>query len=106
MGIPGVGQPKYIFIPGKALQSVSLGSCYAQLCLAWTIGHQAPLSMGFSKQEHWSRLPCPPPRYLPDPGVKPISPVSQADSLLLSHQGSPIMFRSDQISDSVVSDSL
>ena len=36
----------------------------------WTVAHQAPLSMGFSKQESWSWLPFPPPRDLPDPGIK------------------------------------
>ena len=39
----------------------------------WTIAHQAPLSMGFSRQEHWSRLPCPSPGDLPKPGIKPMS---------------------------------
>ena len=55
----------------------------------WTVTHQAPLSMGFSRQEYWNGLPCPLPRDLPDPGIKPWSPASQADSLQLSHQGSP-----------------
>ena len=36
----------------------------------WTVVHQAPLSMGFSRQEHWSELPCSPPGYLPDPGME------------------------------------
>ena len=48
--------------------------------------------MGFSRQEHWSVLPCPPPRDLPDPGIElasAVAPALQADSLLLSHQGSP-----------------
>ena len=45
-------------------------------------------SMGFSRQEHWSGLPCPPPGDLPDPGIEPASPALQADSLLLSHRGS------------------
>ena len=49
----------------------------------------APLSMGFSRQEYWSGLPCPPPRDLPDPGVEPVSPALQVDSLLLSHWVSP-----------------
>ena len=39
----------------------------------WTIAHQATLSMGFSRQEYWNRLPCPPPRDLLDPGIKPAS---------------------------------
>ena len=37
----------------------------------WTVALQAPLSMGFSRQEYWSGLPCPPPGDLPDPGIKP-----------------------------------
>ena len=40
----------------------------------WTVAHQAPLSMGFSKQEHWSGLPFPPPGDLPDAGIKSASP--------------------------------
>ena len=48
----------------------------------WTIAHQAPLSMRFSGQEHWSGLPCPPPGDLPNTGIKPRSPTLQADSFL------------------------
>ena len=36
----------------------------------WTTDHQAPLSMGFSRHEYWSGLPCPPPGHLPDPGIQ------------------------------------
>ena len=39
----------------------------------WTVAHHAPLSMGFSRQEYWSVLLCPPPRDLPDPGIEPES---------------------------------
>ena len=56
----------------------------------WTVALQALLSMGFFRQEYWSRLPFPPPRDLPDPEAEPassVSPALQADSLLLSHQG-------------------
>ena len=42
----------------------------------WTIAHQAPLSMGFSRQEYWSGLPCPPPGNLPNSGIKPESLMS------------------------------
>ena len=42
---------------------------------------QAPLSMGFPRQEHWSGLPCPPPGDLPDPGMEPGCPSLQPDSL-------------------------
>ena len=47
----------------------------------WTVAHQAPLSMEFSSQEHWSGLPFPPPGALPNAGIEPGSPVLQADSL-------------------------
>ena len=53
-----------------------------------TVPYQAPLSMGLSRQEYWSGLPCPPPGDLPDPGIKPTScaaPALPVDSLPLSH---------------------
>ena len=56
----------------------------------WTVAHQAPLSMGFFRQEYWSELPCPPPGNLPDPGNEPTFPALQVGSLLLSHLGSPM----------------
>ena len=46
----------------------------------WTVAHQGPLSMGFSKQEYWSRLSCPPPGDLPDSGIEPKSLMSPAFS--------------------------
>ena len=42
----------------------------------WTVAQQGPLSMGFSRQEYWSGLPCPPPGDLPDPGIEPASRMS------------------------------
>ena len=56
------------------------------LCDPWTVAYQAPLSMGFSRQEYWSGLPFPSPKDLPNPGTEPRSPALQADSLLLIHQ--------------------
>ena len=47
----------------------------------WTVAHQAPLSMGFSRQEYWSGSPFPSPGDLPNPGIKPGSPALQADAL-------------------------
>ena len=47
----------------------------------WTVAHQAPLFMGFSRQEYWSGLPFPSPGDLPDPGIEPVSPALQAISL-------------------------
>ena len=46
--------------------------------MLWTVACQTPLSMGFSKQEYWSELPCPPPGDLPEPGIKPVSLTSPA----------------------------
>ena len=47
----------------------------------WSVAYQAPLSMGFSRQEYWSGLPFPSPGDLPDPGIEPGSPALQADTL-------------------------
>ena len=44
----------------------------------WTVARQAPLSMGFFRQEYWGRLPCPPPGHLPGPGTEPMFPTSSA----------------------------
>ena len=58
----------------------------------WTVALEAPLSIGFCRQEHWSGLSCPPPGDLPDTGIEPASPAAsalQADSLPLSHQENP-----------------
>ena len=55
----------------------------------WTAAHQAPPSMGFSRQEYWSGLPFPSPGDLPDPGIEPRSPVLRADTLLSEPPGKP-----------------
>ena len=55
----------------------------------WTVAHQAPLSMGFSRPEYWSGLPCSPPGDLPDPGMEPQSPALLADSSLSEPPGMP-----------------
>ena len=56
---------------------------------AWTIARQASLSMGFFRQEYQSGLPFPSPRDPPNPRTERLSPALQADSLPLSHWGSP-----------------
>ena len=48
----------------------------------WTVAHQAPLSMKFSRQEYWNGLPFPSPGDLPDPGIKPGSSALEADALI------------------------
>ena len=67
---------------------------------AWTVAHQAPLSMVFSRQEHWSGLPFPTPGDLPNSGIQPKSPASlhwQADSLPLCHLGSPDIVQTENM---------
>ena len=51
------------------------------LCKTWTVALQAPLSMGFSRQEYWSGLPFPSPEDLLNAGIEPTFPALKADSL-------------------------
>ena len=53
-------------------------SCVRLSATHWTIAHQAPLSTGFTRQEYWNGLPCPPPGDLLNPGIKPTSLKSPA----------------------------
>ena len=55
----------------------------------WTVAHQTPLSMGFSRQEYWSGLPFPSPGDLPNPEIEPRSPSLQADDLSSEPPGKP-----------------
>ena len=55
------------------------------------MGHQAPLSMEFSREEYWSGLPFPSPGNLHDPGIEPGSPALQADSLPSESAGKPCL---------------
>ena len=57
----------------------------------WTVARQAPLSMGFSRQEYWSGLPFPSPGDLPDPGIEPGSPALRADALTSEPPGKPLV---------------
>ena len=77
----------------EQLNWIDVPSCFSHVWLCATPGtatHQAPLSMGFSRQEYWSGLPCAPSGDFPNPGIEPVSPALQGDSLLLSHWGSPL----------------
>ena len=90
--IPGMGEPGGL----PSMGSHRVGHDWSDLAAAaaayadylihvhvanpWTIACQAPLSMGFSKQEYWSWLPCPPPGDLPEPGIKPGSLTSPASA--------------------------
>ena len=64
-------------------------SCVQLFATLWTVAHQAPMSMGFSRQEYWNGLPCPPPGDLSNPGTKPASPTLQVDSLPTEPPGKP-----------------
>ena len=57
----------------------------------WTVALQAPLSMGFFRQEYWSGLPFPSPGDLPNPGIEPGSPALQADALSSEPPGKPFL---------------
>ena len=68
------------------------------LCDPWTVAHQAPLCMGFFRQENWSGLPFPIPGYLPVPGIEPVScmvlyiPSSQTDYIMVFYLQSLLLF--------------
>ena len=65
---------------------------YVQLfCDLWTTACQAPLSMGFPRQEYWSGLPFPTPGDLPNPGIKPTSPALAGGNFSLESPGKPLI---------------
>ena len=64
-------------------------SCLTICQSLWTVACQAPLSMGFSRQEYWSGLPCSSSGYLSDPGIEPGPPALQANSLPSKPPGKP-----------------
>ena len=64
---------------GRLNKDLVLWFCFSPVWLfatLWTVAHQAPLSMGFSRHECWSGFPCPPPGNLPHPGIEPLSLMS------------------------------
>ena len=75
------------------MKSLSRVRLFATL---WTVARQAPLSMGFSRQEYWSGLPFPSPGDLPDPGIEPGSPAWQADALPSEPPGKLVIGRNDR----------
>ena len=75
---------KYLATEKKEVKSLN----HVQLFVTpWTVAHQAPLSMGFSRQEYWSGLSFSSPGDLPNPGIEPTPPTLQTDCLLLSQPG-------------------
>ena len=85
--------PGDLLDPGLELMCVCELLSHVRLFVTlWTVAHQAPLSMGFPKEEYWSGLPFPPPEDLSDPWIKPLSPTApalQEDSLPLKPPGKP-----------------
>ena len=71
----------YTKINSKWIKDLKSLRCVLLFVTPWTIAHQAPPSMGSSRQEYWSGLPFPSPGDLPDPGIEPRSPIMQADAL-------------------------
>ena len=72
-------------------------SHFSHVRLFVTVAHQASLSMGSSRQEYWSGLPCPLPGDIPNPGIKPASPALQEYSIVLSHKKEWIWVRSSEV---------
>ena len=68
-------------------EEVKSFSCIRLFATPWTVAHQVPPSMGFSRQEYWSGLPFPPPGDLPNPWIEPRSPTLQADALISEPPG-------------------
>ena len=79
-----------LYIVMKVKVKVKLLSRVGLFVTLWTVTHQAPQSMGFSRQEYWSGVPFPSPGDLPDPGIKPRSPALEADILTSETPGKPI----------------
>ena len=86
----------HTFLKVQSITSLlSCLSCIWVFVTQWTSAWQAPMSLGFSRQEYCSRLPCPPPGDLPDSGIEPVTqetPALLEVSLLLSHWRMPQSF--------------
>ena len=81
--VAGTDQRKQEAVKVKLLSRVQL------FTTPWSIAHQAPQSMEFSRQEYWSGLPFPSPGDLANPGIEPASPALQADALPSKPPGEP-----------------
>ena len=93
--------PEFQFLPQHCVRAQLLS--HVQLFVTpWTVVHQTPPFMGFSRQEHWSGLPFPSPGDLLNPGIEPRSLVLQVDSLLSEPPGKPITLASINLSISLL----
>ena len=85
----GIGKNGMEGIEDKQQQKCQSLSHVRLFATPWTVAHQIPLSLEFSRQEYWSGLPFPSPGDFPNPGIKLQSPVLQADSLPSEPPGKP-----------------
>ena len=69
---------------------LSCFSCVRLCAVLWTLACWAPPSMGFSRQEYWNGLPCPPPGDLSDPGIEPAFPALASGLFSIEPPGKPI----------------
>ena len=83
---------KYILPLGLYKVKVNSFSRVRLFATPWTVAHQTPPSMEFSRQEYWSGLPFPSPGDLPNPGIEPRCPALQVDALLSEPPGNPSLF--------------
>ena len=81
-----------VYLRNKKSESEVAQSC-PTLCDPWTVAHQAPPSMGFSRQEYWSALPFPSPGDLPDAGIEPRFPTLHINTLTSAPPGKPLNTR-------------
>ena len=81
-----------IIKPGLSL-CAQLLSCVRHFATPWTVSHQAPLSLGFPRQEYWNGLPFPTPGDLPRPGIKPMSPAFVGGFFTSEPPGKPTLSR-------------
>ena len=66
-----------------------LHSCVGLFATPWTVTHQAPLSVGFPRQEYWGGLPFPTPGDIPDPGIEPVFPALAGRFFTTESPGKP-----------------
>ena len=89
-----------MFTPISMCVCVCVHAMSLQLCptlvTLWTVAHQAPLSMGFSRQKNWSMLPCPALGSFSDPGIKSVSPALTGGFFINEPPGNPRLFGSCQ----------
>ena len=83
-------ETNFTAVIGKHIKEVLSQHMLGSTWTLWTVAHQAPPSIGFSRQEYWNGLPFPSPGDLPDPGIEPRSPILHADALTSEPPGKPL----------------